>query len=346
MKVSRSAVVALAAALGLVAFVSVQSPRSLAQTAFSSRIPIVFERASNESSPPATSVDVTSRAAVRAFYSTNYDRLAVDSSWTGSVAGCTPGTTSAAFKEEVKTRINFFRLMAGVPAITGFTGEYNTKAQAAALMMSANNRLSHFPDTAWTCYSVAGAEAAGSSNLSLGAFGPNAISGQFQDSGANNTFLGHRRWILFPKTQNMGTGDVPFNGNNNASNALWVFDANQLPTRPATRDPFVAWPPNGFVPYQVVFQRWSFSYPDADFTNATVTVSSGGNTLAATIINPAGGNPNNGYGENTLAWTLPGVSSFQPTGGDVIYSVTVGNVLINGVPQQFQYTVRVIDPAN
>ena len=50
-------------------------------------------------------------------------------------------------------RINYFRAMAGVGDDITFDSTYNTKAQAAALMMSANQALSHSPPADWDCFS-------------------------------------------------------------------------------------------------------------------------------------------------------------------------------------------------
>ena len=74
---------------------------------------------------------------------------------------CDAGTTSAAFRDSVLLRLNYFRAMAGVPADVTFSDTYNAKAQQAALMMSVNNQLSHNPPTIWQCYTADGAEAAG-----------------------------------------------------------------------------------------------------------------------------------------------------------------------------------------
>ena len=138
-------------------------------------------------------------------------------------------------------------------------------------MMSANNQLSHSPSPTWQCYTPEGAAAAGKSDLFLGVYGWDAISGYVRDPGDFNGAVGHRRWILYPQTQTMGTGDLPPTGGS-SSNALWVIDGHVWDPRPATRDMFVAWPPPGYVPYQVVFPRWSFSYPNADFSQASVTM--------------------------------------------------------------------------
>lgn len=284
-----------------------------------------------------TQVDIQNRASSKNFYLQTYlASEGVDPDWTGNHAGCNPGTTSQAFRDAMVLRINYFRAMAGVPLIQGLSATYNSKAQQAALMMSVNNALNHNPPNTWLCWTADGHQAAGSSNLYLGVYGPSAITGYINDPGGGNYAVGHRRWVLFPPTQMMGTGDIPPGGGYASSNALWVFDIfNPIP---ATREPYVAWPPPGFVPYQIVFPRWSFSYHAADFSSATVTMSTtSGNVPVA--IQPVV----NGYGLNTLVW--------EPTitvgaGPDKTYTVNVNGVIINGSPQNFSYTVTVFDPNN
>lgn len=290
---------------------------------------------------PAPWVDTTNREVVRQYYQTVYlASNGVAIGWTGNQGGCIPGTTSQAFRDAVLLRINYFRKMAGVPAITGFDDTYNSKAQAAALMMSANKTLNHTPPSTWLCYTADGASGAGSSNLALGTNGPSAISAYIEDYGSGNYFVGHRRWVLYPQTQYMGTGDVSAQGEYWAANALWVFDsANMWGPRPTTRQAFVAWPPDGYVPYQVVYDRWSFAYPKADFTGATVTMVRGGSPVSTTILTPI----KTGYGENTLVWEI-GETIPQPPSSDMQYTVTIQNVLIDSVAQQFTYTVTVFNP--
>ena len=285
----------------------------------------------------------SNREASRAFYLTYYQGAAAPAhGWTGSRASCSAGTTSQAFRDAVVARINFFRAMAGVPDEVTLSATYNAKAQQAALMMSANSQLSHSPPATWTCYSADGATAAGSSNLALGNYGWGAINAYMKDSGSNNTAAGHRRWILYPQTQNMGTGDIPPDGGW-AANALWVFDGRYGTARPPTRDTFVAWPPPGFVPYQVVYPRWSFSYPSANFSQASVTMTQGQQAVPVSLEAVA-----NGYGENTLVWIPNGMSasgSWPQPSADTIYTVTISNVIVSGVPRSFTYDVVVMDPA-
>ena len=294
----------------------------------------------------ALSVNITNREEVRIFYNTVYNSGEnAASGWTGNQATCTAGTTTPEFQDQVTVRINFFRAMAGIPAGIGLNSAWGSQDQAAALMMSANNTLNHHPPISWTCYTPAGANAASNSNLSIGSAGPDAITSYIEDFGVNNYEVGHRRWIFYPPTQRMGTGDVAENGTFNSANATWVFDEHFFDTRPATQYPFVSWPPPGYVPYPLVFARWSFGFPKADFTSATVTLSTNGVTIPVTLETVI-----TGYGDNTLVWYPANLDptkpyAWPPPATDTVYSVTVQNVRIDGTPTPFHYTVTVFDPS-
>ena len=110
----------------------------------------------------------------------------------------------------------------------------------------------------------------------------------------------------------------------------------------------MAWPPQGFVPYTLIFPRWSVSYPDADFSQAIVSMTEDGETLTVTQ------EPVHGlYGENTLVWTPQGValSADDPKSGvpverqEPTFHVRVRNVLVNRFPLEFSYYVNAFDPA-
>ncbi len=296
-------------------------------------------------------VDLSTRAAAAAFYQSHY--LGPGSpaiTWTGTYDPCNPGATAAAFRTAVLQRIQYYRAMAGVPADISFSSTLNAKDQQAALMMGKAGQLDHTPQAPWPCYSAAGYEAAGASNLALGRNGWEAINLYVWDFGAGNSSVGHRRWLLYPQTTAFGTGDVADSdggGPFRSANALWVFN-NLGDSRPPTRDGFVAWPPKGYVPYQVVYPRWSFSYPGADFSGATVTVTSFGNAIPVTRedIYPA---PGSGLivGEPTIVWRLNNQNSADgPTavGRDTRYQVRVNNVVVNGTARNFRYDVVIFDP--
>ena len=235
--------------------------------------------------------------------------------------------------------------MVGVPAAVTFDSTFSQKSQQAALMMSANNNLDHTPPTSWSCYSAEGSEAAKSSNLSLGNDGWDAVDSQMRDNGTNNTIAGHRRWIVHPQTQQMGTGDIPENGSFRRTNSLWVFDGRTFDTRPTTRDDFVAWPTKGYNPYPIVPIRWSFAYPSADFSAATVTMTHNGSSISTVIENRS-----STLGEPAIIWLPDGKSAssssarWEKPSSDTTYVVTVANVVIAGAAQTFTYNVTVFDP--
>jgi uncharacterized protein YkwD len=295
------------------------------------------------------SVNPAQRESSRIFYNSIYRASeGVASGWTGNLAVGFAGTTSQAFRDSTVLRINYFRAMAGLPAAVSFSDVYNAKDQQAALMMSANNQLNHTPPASWLYYTAAGAEAASRSNLALGSVGSRSIDAYIQDYGANNDAAGHRRWILYPATSLMGSGDadVPADSALYSANALWVVDdAALLAPRPATRESFVAWPPPGFVPYQLVFRRWSLAYAGADFSQATVSMQRGGQSVPVRLESL-----HSGYGENTLVWVPDNLDAneYNPLltapNGDVTTTVTVSNVRVGGVPQTFSYQVTAFNP--
>ena len=294
-------------------------------------------------------VNTGSREQVREFYNAVYtSSQGVAMNSTADTTNCVPGTNATAFQNATLRRINWFRAMGGIPATVTFSSNESTQDQAAALIMSANDTLQHIgiPPT-WSCFSVSGTNAAANSNLALGYDGPDAITAYIWDFGGNNTAAGHRRWILYPQTQVMAAGDVPVEGSFNAANATWVFDANLFGPRPATSQPFVSWPPAGFVPYQLVFPQWSFALSNADFSAAAVSMTSNGVSVAV-IIQPYQIN----VGEDSVVWVPMGLdatsqgTAFPFSGTDTVYSVTVTNIVAPGGGNVgFTYNVTLFDPS-
>lgn len=291
---------------------------------------------SNPTAVDGFTVNAADRRDMLAFYQCVYtasEGYASNIAWTGNVASCIPGTTSAAFKDDVRRRVNFFRAMVGLPGDITFNATNSSKDQEAALMMSANNALNHTPPSSWLCYTTNGYDAAGASNIALGTYGPGSVNAYMRDDGSNNIIVGHRRWILYSRAQEMGTGDIPFNGSYNAANALWVI--GNFKAAPAAA--FAAWPNEGFVPASLVPARWSLSYPGANFASATVTMTQNSTNVPVTIIS----NVDNGYGDNTIVWTPTGVPSSVTN--DLPYVVTVSGIT-GGGPTSKTYTVTLFNP--
>lgn len=193
-------------------------------------------------------------------------------------------------------------------------------------MMTANNQLSHSPPASWSCYTPSGVTGAGSSNLALGSASSAAITAFMFDNGSNNEAVGHRRWILHSTKQKFSYGSTT-----NAM-ALYVFSQDKNTIIPE----FIAYPAKGYMPRTLVPERWSFSVPSADFTNAEVTIGSISGNIPVTIVSAAV----KGYGDNTIV--------FKPTislndTADVSYVVKVSG--IKGAPQStYRYTTTIFRP--
>lgn len=281
-------------------------------------------------------VDITNRRDVLAYYQCVYNAsqgFATNVNWTGNIATATAGTTSATFKDDVRRRVNFYRALVGQPGDITFDATKSSKAQEAALMMSANNNLSHDPPSSWSCYTANGDAAAAASNLALGNYGPAALDAYMRDDGGGNEVVGHRRWIAYSRAQSMGTGDVPAHGAYNSANSLWVIgDFKASPTAK-----FTLWPNEGFVPANLVPTRWSLSYPNATFGAAIVSVTQNGSPVSTSIISRNAIN----MGDNTLVWTVSGLPSTVTS--DVPYVVNVSGIG-GGGPATKTYTVNLFNP--
>lgn len=260
-------------------------------------------------------------------------------SWTGNVGSCNAGDTPLSYKNAEVKLLNYYRAMAGLTGNVALSLPLSAQAQQGALMMDANNALSHSPPTNWTCYTADGATAAGHSNISISSGtlngGIGGLALYITDGGVSS--LGHRRWVLYSRLALVGTGDTP------RANNLWVI-GNDGPAY--TPNSGTAWPPAGFVPRDNgIFQpsmQWSFSYPGADFTAATVTMSNdAGGSVALSNV----GQLPNGYGDNTLSWNIASsASGWDRSPSDTALTVHIGNAMIGGVARSFDYTVTLVKP--
>lgn len=288
-------------------------------------------------------MDTQDRAAVVRFYDEVYQASrGVASQWNGDTAACLPGTNSLEYSEATILRVNYFRAMAGLPADVVLKVDWSEGCQAAALCCAAANRVSHFITSDWPCYTAAAAASAATSNLLIGDRGPTAIDLYLDDSGPENSYVGHRRWVLYPPQKAMGTASVPSAAPHFGVNVLRVIGGHG--PRPAVPES-VMWPPSGFVPFQIIPRRsgrWSFSLPGADFSGAQVTMSQAGAPVALTV-EPL--HNDRGVADNTLVWRPEGVPIRAPA-EDLRYSVRIQGVRVDGVPRDFDYDVVIIDPAN
>lgn len=301
-------------------------------------------------------VDIGDRNDVVSFYQCMYMGSSNGNSkiaWTGSVAGADRGTTAAVFKDDVRRRINWFRAMAEVPADIEFDATKNSKAQAAALIMSENNALSHNPSNSFgvtPCWTADGQEAAAHGNLALGVYGVSAMDGYIHDPGSGNAAVGHRRWLLLPKQAEMGTGDIP-SGGQPAANCVYVIDSASHRVSNPVQGQYYAWPPAGFVPSGTIYPRWSlhFSTPvfgSPTFGSATVAmthIASGSNIPLSVVHRYTGGAL---AGDPTLVWEpdWSALGGSMPREQEIeirILGVTPGS---SGASTSVTYRVTAINP--
>jgi hypothetical protein len=293
--------------------------------------------------------------------------------WTGnygSTAAGAEGTVSADFIDDVERRLNYLRAMCGLSSgmkvNSGATlrispedphqpAASTTKAAAAqrsALMIArtypSNAGLSHTPAQSCTAWTTAAWNANKNGNLSLGFFGPGAVDAYVKEDAMGtstwNTDAGHRRWLLFQGSTDFATGDTPgvFNTGSNSlrppTNAMYVIPkSGELETLAPV---FVSYPPKGYFPAKLNTPFWSLSYPDADFSAATVSMTdAASNPVAVSVVSRR-----TGFGDNAIVWQVPAAAAAKQVEGDTSWNVTVSNIQGVGVPPQQSWTVTLIDP--
>ena len=305
------------------------------------------------------------------------ENYAATMAFTGDVNASNPGTVSATHLADCQRRVNYYRVQAGLPGDIIFTPAKNAKSQWAALIMSNEGNLSHqpaidFPGNASVIADKAahggngwGNEAAGEGNLSLGTYGPGAVSSFIVDGGLGNEEAGHRRWLLNPAASEMGMGSIPPQGNYWESSSIWVIGDFKPPSAATTK--LVPWPNAGFIPYSQVpnpvntanedgLMRWSCAYTKGNFANATVSMTRTSGAGAPAAV-PVTKEPYaTGSADNAIVWKINNGSSLVvPTATqDISYSIVISGIVLtagsppvgfvtSGSTYQYAYTVTTFD---
>ncbi|APV50818.1 hypothetical protein BWI17_14645 [Betaproteobacteria bacterium GR16-43] len=294
-----------------------------------------------------TPIATGSKYATKSAYQTYFLPAMPSIDFTGSVAGCTPGTISTAYKEWVVSRINYYRAMTGLPGSVGLNtsnpASVELEQQSAAVLYAANGRLSHMPSTANPAFTtcpglIPNADiAGGKSNIALGF--TDVVPGFMDDDGSGNELAGHRRWFLYPPQILVSVGNT---SGGSPGNAIRVIDATLWGSRPAMPNG-VAWPPAGFVPTQVLppSGRWSYSlynsgtFGTTDFAAANVSMTANGSPITVNVIYRSTGCLC--IGDNTIVF----VPQTTITAG-VNYTVTVSG-MAGASMTSYTYTVRPFD---
>jgi uncharacterized protein YkwD len=270
--------------------------------------------------------------------------------WNGSVKACDPGKLPENILEKAQKRINYFRCATGLNPIR-LSENFNTKAQHAALMMTANGQISHRPAENWKCFTQAGFEGAMNSNLGIADFENfpeiSFITGFILDYGPINHSLGHRKWLLNSRAETMGYGAT-------GKHEIIYVTGVRTDAQPEAPE-FIAYPPAGYFPYSLIFEKWSFAIPngkETDFRKARVEMFDGkGKKLTTKILSREGP----WYYDQTLVWQasdlfsadeIKYIKNHLPEKGylDQPITVRVSQVLIDSKNKDFEYKVFPFDP--
>jgi uncharacterized protein YkwD len=272
--------------------------------------------------------------------------------WNGSVSSCDPGKLSADILHRAENRINYFRMATGLKPIT-LSDEFNKKAQLTALMMTANNQISHTPAKNWKCYTDSGSDGAKNSNLGISDFenfpDMSFITGFILDYGHINNNIGHRKWMLNSKAELMGYGAT------GKHEAIYVTGLNTTAVPEAPE--FISYPPAGYFPHHLVFEKWSFALPagkKVDFRKAKVEMTDGqGKKMNVKILSTE----DPWYFDPTIVWQAVDLfssdeikyvkNSLAERGYlDKPITVRITNVQVDSEKKEFEYRVVPFDPGN
>lgn len=282
----------------------------------------------------ARAVDVRSHDAVNAAYARDYaPGLDTPTGWTGDDSGCRTGSSSTTSRAATLRAVNFVRSLGGLAPVT-FDATLNARSQQTALIMSANQSLSHTPPRSWRCWTRTGSDNAGRSNLALSypSITSAGLVGLYMgEPGASNQAVGHRRWLMNPFATSMGSGST------STANAMTVIGP-QSSSRP--NPAWVSWPTAGWFPAPLEPDgRWSLSAGNTStsFASATVRVYREGQPVRV-VRQPV----ENGYAMPTLVWQLPAAT---PDSG--LFRVEVSGIRTAGSSQRTTkaYSVRLFTPA-
>lgn len=253
--------------------------------------------------------------------------LSTETGWTGNVQSCSPGTLDPEFLSAVMTRLNYFRRMAGLTEFI-FDEERSLECQACALIQHANNGLSHNPSSSANCWTQEGAEASGYSGLAIGDM-VSSVGVFIRDPGAENAAVGHRRLVMDGRRTHVAYGSTD---NVCCLTSYGQANANELPV-------FSAYPPEGYVPSNLIFERWSFSIPGADFSDAIVEMWNNEGSMTLEVVT----RPVDAYG-NAIVWEPQDLSIsyfWNKEYADIM--VRISNIW-NADLTSYSYTVRGFSP--
>lgn len=272
------------------------------------------------------------------------------------INNCYAGKLSAKFRNEFLNELNTVRALHGLPSIT-YDYAREDEMMQTALILAANNILTHYPEANTNCYSDIAAVGAKTSSLEMGIrqnkydYSPaESITNMVHDK--LNLFagdVGHRLWMFNPFLQKSAYGSVNAPSFKDTrfpyvvgTSYKVVYPFNNTTTAPlgVIAYPYHNYPAKYYMAGSILTisiltdQKNFFANRNVDYAKATVTVierSSGAKQKISNIRYENIGVPNHIQ------------FNFDDLKLNVIYDVKLSNVLVNGQPKEYSYWFNVDD---
>ncbi|MGI6393449.1 MAG: CAP domain-containing protein [bacterium] len=260
-----------------------------------------------------------------------------------NVGKCDPGDLNDKEKSAVLKRLNYIRSLHGLPPVV-YKSEDDYLTAECALVISANKKLSHTPESNWKCYSQDALEGCNKSNIFI-QWGTNALSLPSTSivdafmTDENVETLGHRRWFIDPWLAHISFGRVDDTKNNVLGSAIKVINDAQQSSIPSSVK-FVAYPfedypsklynDNVMMSFSLVYDRVNkWNNNKVSFASAAIAIKDPNNkTMKITGMKF----DNEGYGiPNNIRWFAQGIES------GVKYDVVITNVKVDAVFNNYSY---------
>ena len=210
-----------------------------------------------------------------------------------------PAVLSQSARANALAWINYFRTAAGLSEVS-FTDALNLSASWGALVLAMGDQFTHYPEQPEGMSDEdyqKGFYATSNSNISWCAGYDSrdslatAVWGQIEDWDASNIrVLGHRRWLLDPRTKTMGVGSAESDRYYQDYGVLEYYTdirvfGDGVTTQSVTDYDFISWPASGnnisetfacYDPWSVTLNPARYSAPDGSKVQVKLTRKSDG----------------------------------------------------------------------
>lgn len=259
------------------------------------------------------------------------------------VGKCEAGDPSSSEKKRVLDRLNYIRSLHGLPPVV-YEDKDDTLTAECSLIIAANKKLSHTPDSSWKCYSQDAYTGCNKSNIFI-QWGGNPLSVASESvvdafmTDENVESLGHRRWFIDPWLAHISFGRADDTVNKVLGSAIKVINATEQSIA-SSNIQHVAYPyeyypkelynDNVMMSFTVISDRANkWVNNKVSFASSAIAIKDPQNkTMKITGMKF----DNSGYGvPNNIRWFAEGIKA------GVKYDVVITNVKIDTAFKNYSY---------